>query len=169
MTSHKRHVVSNHPSFDCFLTAYAEPHQRDLKVRITGPLWEEFIDDRWIPHTKASNAEKASIWWRHHDFVVYIFRWRWGVEPMVAQFTDAYERCTVYVIRPRWKPWSLDIVFMHHTDRVLKQTNNKIIKFWVRHYVAFHHNILPLRRTYFLSWKKCAQRCMIFKIFERIF
>ena len=30
------------------------------------PLWGEFTADRWIPHPKASNAENASIWWRHH-------------------------------------------------------------------------------------------------------
>ena len=28
--------------------------------------------DRWIPHKKASNAEKVSIWWRRHElFVAY--------------------------------------------------------------------------------------------------
>ena len=25
----------------------------------------------WIPHTKASNADNASIWWRHHDVVYH--------------------------------------------------------------------------------------------------
>ena len=32
------------------------------------PLWGEFTGDRWIPRTKASNAENVSIWWRHHDW-----------------------------------------------------------------------------------------------------
>ena len=41
-------------------------HQRTIKVRITGPLWGEFTGDRWNFPQKASNAEKASIWWRHH-------------------------------------------------------------------------------------------------------
>ena len=30
-------------------------------------LWGESTGDRWIPRTRASNAENASIWWRHHD------------------------------------------------------------------------------------------------------
>ena len=29
----------------------------------------EFTGDRWIPRTKASNAENVSIWWRHHGLV----------------------------------------------------------------------------------------------------
>ena len=29
-------------------------------------LCGEFTVDRWIPRTKASNAENVSIWWRHH-------------------------------------------------------------------------------------------------------
>ena len=32
------------------------------------PLCGEFTGGRWIPRTKVHNAEKVSIWWRHHDF-----------------------------------------------------------------------------------------------------
>ena len=34
------------------LTAYTNPRQRNIKVRITGPFCGEFTGDRWIPHTK---------------------------------------------------------------------------------------------------------------------
>ena len=34
------------------LTAYADSHQRNIQVRITGHSWEEFTDDRWIPGKK---------------------------------------------------------------------------------------------------------------------
>ena len=34
------------------LTACADPHQKNIEVRITDPLWEEFPDDRWIPRTQ---------------------------------------------------------------------------------------------------------------------
>ena len=33
--------------------------------RITGPLFGESIDDRWIPSQRASNKEGVSISWRH--------------------------------------------------------------------------------------------------------
>ena len=31
---------------------FADPHQRNIKLRITGPLWREFTGHRWIPRTK---------------------------------------------------------------------------------------------------------------------
>ena len=36
-------------------------------------LWGEFpaTCDRWIPRTKASNAENVSFWWRYHDAIRY--------------------------------------------------------------------------------------------------
>ena len=45
--------------------------QAQIKENIKAPRhWRfpgEFTGDRWIPHTKASNAENVSIWWRHHE------------------------------------------------------------------------------------------------------
>ena len=38
------------------LTAYADPHERNIRARITGHTWGEFTGD----------AEKASKWWRHY-------------------------------------------------------------------------------------------------------
>ena len=60
MTSHERHVVSNHQSFVC-LTAYAGLHQETPKSALlalcegNSPMTGEF------PTQRASNAEKASI------------------------------------------------------------------------------------------------------------
>ena len=43
-----------------------------IKENIKAPrhwcLWWEFTGDRWIPRTKASNAEKVSISWGHHGW-----------------------------------------------------------------------------------------------------
>ena len=52
-------------------TAYADPHQRNIKVCITGPLYGEFTGDRSIPEQRASNGEKASIWWHYHIKVMH--------------------------------------------------------------------------------------------------
>ena len=35
-----------------YLTAYADQHQGNIKVRVTGPLRGEFTEDQWIPRTK---------------------------------------------------------------------------------------------------------------------
>ena len=37
-------------------------HQSSAPMVFVG----EFTGDRWIPRTKASDAENVSIWWRHH-------------------------------------------------------------------------------------------------------
>ena len=41
--------------------------KENIKAPRHWPLCGEFTGDRWIPHTKASNAENVSIWWRHHQ------------------------------------------------------------------------------------------------------
>ena len=41
-----------------------------IKVPRHWSLCGEFTGNRWIPLTKASNAENVSIWWRHHDNVI---------------------------------------------------------------------------------------------------
>ena len=38
----------------------------NIKAPRHWPLWRDFTGDRWIPLTKASNAENVSIWWRHN-------------------------------------------------------------------------------------------------------
>ena len=71
MTSHERLVVSNHRSLSTVcLTAYAGPHQRNIYVLITGPLWGELTGE--FPAQRVSNAEKDSIWWRHCDRSLYL-------------------------------------------------------------------------------------------------
>ena len=48
-----------------YSTVHSGADQRQKTPRHC-PLWEDFTVDRWIPHTKASNAENSSILWRHH-------------------------------------------------------------------------------------------------------
>ena len=58
MIAYECHVVWNHQSYDC-LIVYAGPHQRNIKVCITGPLWGKFSVDRWIPRTKGQQHGKS--------------------------------------------------------------------------------------------------------------
>ena len=41
------------------LTVYPDPHQRNIKLRSTGPVWGEFTGDRWIPRTKGQWRGKS--------------------------------------------------------------------------------------------------------------
>ena len=62
-----RDSVSNHQSHDCLLDSlFRRRSKKTSKLRVTGlcagnsPVTGEF------PAQRASNAENASIWWRHH-------------------------------------------------------------------------------------------------------
>ena len=63
----ERDSVSNHQPHDCLLNRLFKAQiKENIEAPRHWPLWEEFTGDRWIPRTKASSAENASIWWRHH-------------------------------------------------------------------------------------------------------
>ena len=50
--------------------------------RVTGPLWEEFTGDRWIPLTKASDAELwCFLWSAPQQTVELTSRRRWFETP----------------------------------------------------------------------------------------
>ena len=63
----ERDGVSNHQPHDCLLNRLFRHRSRNIKAPRHWPLWGEFTGDRWIPRTKASNAENVSNWWCHHD------------------------------------------------------------------------------------------------------
>ena len=72
VTSNERHVVSNHRPFDCLFNSLIGTHIKEtLKPALlalcegNSPVTSEF------PAQRASNAETASIWWRHHTQPLY--------------------------------------------------------------------------------------------------
>ena len=68
----ERGGVSNHPLI-AQLLVHAKVKE-NIKAPRHWPLCGEFTGDRWIPRTKSSNAENASIWWRHHaQLAKYLF------------------------------------------------------------------------------------------------
>ena len=71
MMSHERHVVSNYRSFDYLFNSLCEP----IPTKHHNPHYWSFVTGihRWPVHSlqRTSNAEKASIWWRHHDMAWY--------------------------------------------------------------------------------------------------
>ena len=61
MTSHEHFVVSNRRSFDWLLNSLCRPTSKKQQSLCYTAVTGEF------PAQRASNAEKAFIWWRHHD------------------------------------------------------------------------------------------------------
>ena len=55
------------------------------------PLWGEFTGHRWIPHTKASNAEYISIWWRHHYGSGFLVHSSGDGKPWLLYLNDSRE------------------------------------------------------------------------------
>ena len=66
-TSHDRRRVSNHQPGDFFSNyLFMLTPKETSTVHMTSLVWEESFGDQWIPPQITSNAEKFSIWWRHH-------------------------------------------------------------------------------------------------------
>ena len=59
--------VANHQPHGCLLyRLFGRRSKKTSKLR---------VNERWIPRTKASDAENVSIWWRHeiHDTLFEIY------------------------------------------------------------------------------------------------
>ena len=62
--------VSNHRRPGCLLNhLFWCRSKKTSKALRHWPLWGEFTGDRWIPLTRASNAENVCIWWHHHGLL----------------------------------------------------------------------------------------------------
>ena len=77
-----RNCWTNHRSFDFCLTASVDSHQRHIKVCISGLYVGNSSVTGELPAQRASNAEKVSIWWRHHPlwdvrvfFPINLIKW----------------------------------------------------------------------------------------------
>ena len=59
---------SNHRPHDCLLNRLFKRRSRKTsKFRVTGLCEGKSPETGEFPAQRASNAEKVSIWWRHHD------------------------------------------------------------------------------------------------------
>ena len=65
---HNHHdSVSNHQPHDCLLNRlFIRRSKKTSKLRVTGLCAGNSPGTGEFPAQKASNAENASIWWRHH-------------------------------------------------------------------------------------------------------
>ena len=62
-----RDSVSNHQPHDCFLKhLFRHRSKKTSKLRVTGLCVGNSPEAGEFPAKMASNAEKVSIWWRHH-------------------------------------------------------------------------------------------------------
>ena len=65
----ERDGVSNHQLHDCLLNCLLRPRSKKIsKLRVTGLCAGNSPGTGEFPAQMASNAENASIWWRHHEY-----------------------------------------------------------------------------------------------------
>ena len=68
-----RDCVSNHQPHECLLSRlFRRRSQKTPKLRVTGLCAESWPVTGEFPAQMASNAENASIWWRHHVLGIVI-------------------------------------------------------------------------------------------------
>ena len=88
--------VSNHQPLDCSLNClFRLRSKKTSKLHITGLCEGNSSVTGEFPSQKASNAEKVSIWWRHHEII------RWYLYYITAVFYampwyNEYRRCQLY-------------------------------------------------------------------------
>ena len=100
----ERHGVSNHQPRDCLLNLLSRRWSKETsKLRVTGlwagnsPVTGEFLTQ------KASNAENASIWWRHHDLCLILKRgYPLGTRVLWILTCHNCHICGMLNIRPWW-------------------------------------------------------------------
>ena len=69
-----RDSVSNHQLHDCLLNRlFRRRSKKTSKLRVTGLCVGNSPGTGEFPAQMASNAENASIWWRHHGYSIFSF------------------------------------------------------------------------------------------------
>ena len=102
-----RDSISNHQPHDCLLNRLFRHRSKETsKLRVTGlcagnsPVTGEF------PAQMASNAENASIWWRHHE---------WGnYDPLIPNHNNTQHSWGILLMQHLHHSWKIAHNF-HHT------------------------------------------------------
>ena len=70
-----RDSVSNHLPHDCLLNRlFRRRSKKTSQLRVTGICAGNSPATGEFPAQMASNAENVFIWWRHHEFVIFLYK-----------------------------------------------------------------------------------------------
>ena len=90
----ERDGVSNHQGLDCLLTRLLRRRSKKTpKLRVIGLCEGNSPETDGFPSKWASNAENASISWRHHVLLCLGQRRLWGSPDQQKVLHDARRRC----------------------------------------------------------------------------
>ena len=83
---HNKHDgISNHQPLDCLLNCLFRRRSKETsKLHITGLCERNSAVTGELPAQRVSSSETVSIWWRHHDLLIY-----WGLITYICQWTGS--------------------------------------------------------------------------------
>ena len=89
-----RDGVSNHQPHDCLLNRlFRRRSKKTSKLRATGLCEGNLTMTGEFPIQRASNAEKVSIWWRHHEWLYYCALNKWdAISVEIISFETTYSQ-----------------------------------------------------------------------------
>ena len=89
-----------------YSTAYSDADQRKHQSSALLALCGDFTGDRWIPAQMASNPENVSIWWRHHEGLLFSFYHisgsRWTLKRIYVIISHKDLCKTYHIPREKW-------------------------------------------------------------------
>ena len=92
--------VSNHQPHDCLLNhLFRRRSKKTSKLRVTGLCAGNSPGTGEFPAQMASNAENASIWWRHHTYVTNRSVLRYSPHVHFYPTVEISVREIVYIIK----------------------------------------------------------------------
>ena len=115
--------VSNHQHHGCLLNRlFGHRSKKTSRLRVTGLCAGNSPDTGEFPAQMASNAENASIWWRHH-----------GRNMSKPACNTIRHQCMLGHLQLQW--WSNSChVSMHYSDVIISATASRItgvsIDYW---------------------------------------
>ena len=130
----ERDSVSNHQPHDCLLNRlFRRSSRKRSKLRVTGLCVGNSPGTGEFPAQMASNAEKVSIWWRHHETSCMSWKNMWHYQHII----NGVHFCTLpfdgvlyfileveYVISMMW--YQIAPCFLNNWGRVTHICVNKV-------------------------------------------
>ena len=138
MTSHERHVVSNHGPFSYLFNSLYESISKSALLTISEG--NALVTDEF-PVQRASNVEKASTWWRHHGFWLRCPRTKKiSKRPMASRrhFTVLVWEFKKYFAYVKWEILGKRFTFILIVGYTC-MSNNDFINLPLSHHVTMTH------------------------------
>ena len=149
--------VSNHQPHHCLLNRlFRRRSKKTLKLRVTGLCVGNSPETSEFPAQMASNAENVSIWWRHHELLVWFYEYQyireathyglpmwqiWNDLTQPISFVPSFSQCFQYYILATY--WKSRPYFTGMAGPEMRQHLPNVISCW-RHQIETFSALLAI-------------------------